>query len=94
MSKQLKRSLIFSSISGIILTFVSAFVPFKVPCCEGCMCDYGSSYGFPFPLSSGLFKFVRIKGLILDFFIYYVIAFVVILLIFIIINFIKRRSIR
>lgn len=94
MSKQLKKSLIYSMISGIILTFAFSFVPYFPTCCKGCTCDFIISkyYGFPFHFMTASYKITQFKFLVLNYLIYFIISFITIFCIIMVINYFQNKK--
>jgi len=93
MSKQLKKSLIYSLILAIILTIASSFISFRQGCCDGCLCEISrKNYGYPLPFMSEALKITQPEFLIFDFMVYFVILFIIVFIIFLVIDFIKNKK--
>lgn len=92
--KQLKRSLIYSLISAILLTAITSFIPHTFGCYRGSMCLSGPQtyYGFPLSYLSDFFHVHSYKFLLLNFSIYFIISFITIFCIIMIINYCKNKK--
>ena len=93
MSKDLKKTIIYSVVPMIVLMIISSFVPYLRGCCEGWMCASRTYYGFPFPYLSHFFYIKDYRFFVFDLLIYYILSFITILIIFLIKDKIKNKKV-
>lgn len=94
MSKDLKKTLIYSLIPAIILFILSSFIDSSASCEAGSLCNQLAQkyYGYPLEYLDAKLNVISYPGIFVNFFAYYFISFTFLFIAQLVINLVYQKK--